>query len=83
MSQRKINLYSTSGKVTNGSLEGVSNMQELREKLKDLKIDLTNKTLIDGKTETEYSLSSTTELPEGDLQLYILPSKTKSGFLSN
>ena len=79
MSQRKINLYSTSGKVTNGELENVKNMDDLRAKLAELKINLNNKTLIDASTETEYSINSTTELPEGDLQLYILPAKTKSG----
>ena len=52
MSQRKINLYSTSGKVTNGELENVKNMDDLRAKLAELKIDLNNKTLIDASTET-------------------------------
>ena len=42
MSQRKINLFSTSGKVASDGLEGVTNMEDLRTRLRDLKIDLNN-----------------------------------------
>lgn len=77
--ERKISLYSTVGKVENGGLENVKNMDELRSRLKDLNIDLKGKVLVDVNTETSYEVNSTQDLPEGDLQLYILPAKTKSG----
>lgn len=83
MSERKINLYSSIGKVDNGSLENVNNMNDLRSRLKDLKIDLKNKVLVDVNTDQEYTMDSVQDLPEGDLQLYILPAKTKSGHFTN
>lgn len=81
MSQKKVNLFSTTGKIKNGALEGVSSADDLRQRFKDLKIDLTGTKVLNAKTDEEYNINTIQELPEGDLQLYILPAKTKSGSL--
>lgn len=79
MSQKKIKLFSTTGKIKNGDLDNVSSADDLRQRFKDLKIDLSGSKVLNAKTDEEYNINTMQELPEGDLQLYILPAKTKSG----
>lgn len=79
--ERKIKLFSTVGKVKGGELEGIKDVADLKAKFKDLKIDLKGTTILNAKTDEEISLDTLTSLPEGDLQLYIMPAKTKSGFI--
>lgn len=74
----KISLFSSVGKMDQ-KLEGIKNTDDLKKKLAELKIDLKGMAVIDVNTETEYKLGTNQELPEGDLQLYILPAQTKSG----
>lgn len=76
---KKVKLFGTTGKMKNGDLEGITNADDLRQRFKDLKIDLHGKKVIDAKTDVEYNIDTLQDLPEGDLQLYILPAKTKSG----
>ena len=74
----KIKLYSSVGNVKEG-LENVKDTKELKAKLAALKIDTKNMAVLDANTDQEYDLDKVQALPEGDLQLYILPAKTKSG----
>ena len=78
MSIRKINMYSTTGKVDKSGYESkATTTEELRKELQDLGIDLTNKSVTEFHNQKE--LVAGQDLPEGDLQLYILPAAVKSG----
>lgn len=77
MSTRKIKIYSSVGKT--GEIEA-ANKEELKAKLKELNIKMDGMAFSEVNNDTEISFDNKQELPEGDLQLYILPAKTKSGY---
>lgn len=75
---RKINMYSTTGKVDKSGYESkATTTEELKAELKALGIDLNNKSITEFHNQKELEVGK--ELPEGDLQLYILPAAVKSG----
>lgn len=79
MSQsRKIKLFSTSGKLGKQEVESrASTLEELKKELTDMGINLNGMSLNEFNSQKE--LSSTQDLPEGELKLYILPAQVTSG----
>lgn len=78
MSTRKISLYSSTGKVGNAPIESsAKNYDELKKELTAMGIDLNNKSVTEFTTQKELQRDSV--LPEGDLRIYIMPAKVKSG----
>lgn len=79
MSTRKVKLFSTAGTSGKKDFESrATTVEELRKELKDLMgNDLSSMSIKEGTTKKE--LDTFTELPEGDLKLFILPAKVSSG----
>lgn len=78
MSTRKVNLYSTTGKIDkSGYTSSATNAKELKAELAALGIDLKNKSIMEFNNREE--LTEDSVFAEGDLKLYILPAEVKSG----
>ena len=80
MSKREVSLYSSVGRI-NEEIGQVKNTDELKKRLAELKIDTKNMIVSELNSDIDLNLDISQDLPEGDLQLYILPAKTKSGYL--
>ncbi len=75
---RKVRIFSTRGSMGEVSSSAETYGQLRRQLIDELGISTDNMKVIDGTTKVEYSASEAV-LPTGDIKLYLVPEKTKSG----
>lgn len=81
MSTRKIKIYSTLG--VQGTIEtDVQTFGELKPILQSREVNLSGMKVLVGKTKNELSENAAV-LPTEDFKIYLIPSKTKSGTLTD